>query len=113
VCGKSFSQSSSLNSHMREHTSFETLGDLNSPMQAGEKPQDLEAETCDNSEELFTCPKCTMRFKHSGTLQIHMLVHSIGWHHKCEVCKLSFSSATAFKAHNLSQHSGESVDNCV
>nr|XP_001494080.4 PR domain zinc finger protein 14 isoform X2 [Equus caballus] len=84
TCGKCFSQSSSLNKHMRVHS--------------GDRP--------------YHCVYCTKKFTASSILRTHIRQHSGEKPFKCKFCGKSFASHAAHDSHVRRSHKDDEGCSC-
>ena len=85
VCGKVFSRSGGLSTHIRVHM----------------------------GEKLHKCHMCDIAFSQSGNLSRHMTVHTGEKPHKCSLCDRSFRTFSNLQQHESHTHSNRKPYHCL
>lgn len=94
LCGKSYTQSSSLGFHKRKIHGSEIKKEVNqqkSPQSYGE-----------TYNQIFECHRCNKQFSRPSSLKQHYLVHKEIKPHRCDVCDLAFSASSQLLLHKIS-----------
>ncbi|XP_055956256.1 uncharacterized protein LOC126816854 isoform X5 [Patella vulgata] len=111
ICSKSFTTSSSLQKHIRIHTSekpyrcgvcsksFTTSGSLQKHIRIH------------TSEKRYKCNVCSKSFTTISSLQKHIRIHTSEKPYKCNVCWKSFSTSSTLQTH-IRIHTGEKPYRC-
>ncbi|XP_072529441.1 uncharacterized protein [Salminus brasiliensis] len=111
LCGKSFSRTSSLNIHLKTH-STERAHNCNVCGKAFSRADLLRNhKRTHTGERPFTCNLCGKSYAHQGQLRIHKRVHTGEKPYCCPHCGKRFKEHNQLKVH-LRTHTGERPYTC-
>ncbi|XP_039626392.1 zinc finger protein Gfi-1b-like [Polypterus senegalus] len=111
VCGKVFSSSPGMETHLRRSHGNKMTYPVTAFKKDGAQSLVDSRAHCGPKERTFSCNVCGKTFKRSSTLSTHLLIHSDTRPYPCQFCGKRFHQKSDMKKHTFI-HTGEKPHKC-